>query len=282
MEMEEASDSTQMDLDNPDLELDVEKNADKRAKRKTACSKRKAPTKKKLKTHMGKNKIKVVENSLIYSINLHPRLGVRKSRKPINVDSLEDLFNDDEIVKDMEYELEKTSDKLIQTWNGKSRVSKTIVSSVAGIISAFRKTDVESLSILRNWIYDAHAPLRGEVRKREFIGILSELSYGKSVFYNVEKIDNPADLRDSKKSDVILALNKSEVTTIVEKTIDSRKEDTTSDGDEEVLEKKEVIGCWLWIVELDMCEFGEKEETKVVQNANLSGGSCASTFGNGQ
>ncbi|GJT69311.1 hypothetical protein Tco_1028597 [Tanacetum coccineum] len=32
-----------------------------------------------------------------------------------------------------------------------------------------------------------------------------------------------------------------EVTTIVEKTIDSRKEDTTSDGDEEVLEKKEVI-----------------------------------------
>ncbi|GKD24550.1 zinc finger BED domain-containing protein RICESLEEPER 2 [Tanacetum coccineum] len=35
---------------------------------------------------------------------------VRKSRKPINVDSLEDLFNDDEIVKDMEYELEKTSE----------------------------------------------------------------------------------------------------------------------------------------------------------------------------
>ncbi|GJT50349.1 hypothetical protein Tco_0976506 [Tanacetum coccineum] len=32
---------------------------------------------------------------------------VRKSRKPINVDSLEDLLNDDEIVKDMEYELEK-------------------------------------------------------------------------------------------------------------------------------------------------------------------------------
>ncbi|GKC90214.1 hypothetical protein Tco_1150863 [Tanacetum coccineum] len=47
---QEASDSTQMDLDNPDLELDVEKNADKRAKRKTAGSKRKAPTKKKPKT----------------------------------------------------------------------------------------------------------------------------------------------------------------------------------------------------------------------------------------
>ncbi|GKB18709.1 hypothetical protein Tco_0852632 [Tanacetum coccineum] len=33
-----------------------------------------------------------------------------RSRKPINVDSLEDLFNDDEIVKDMEYELEKISE----------------------------------------------------------------------------------------------------------------------------------------------------------------------------
>ncbi|GKD24549.1 hypothetical protein Tco_1230763, partial [Tanacetum coccineum] len=32
--------------------------------------------------------------------------------------------------------------------------------------------------------------------KQEFIRILSELSYGKSVFYNVEKIYNPADLRD--------------------------------------------------------------------------------------
>ncbi|GJW03955.1 zinc finger BED domain-containing protein RICESLEEPER 2 [Tanacetum coccineum] len=41
--------------------------------------------------------------------NLHQD-WVRKSRKPINVDSLEDLFNDDEIVKDMEYELEKTSE----------------------------------------------------------------------------------------------------------------------------------------------------------------------------
>ncbi|GJY39388.1 zinc finger BED domain-containing protein RICESLEEPER 2 [Tanacetum coccineum] len=37
------------------------------------------------------------------------RLG-EKVKKPINVDSLEDLFNDDEIVKDMEYELEKTSE----------------------------------------------------------------------------------------------------------------------------------------------------------------------------
>ncbi|PWA46107.1 zinc finger BED domain-containing protein RICESLEEPER 2 [Artemisia annua] len=36
---------------------------------------------------------------------------VRKSRKPINVDSLEDLFNDDEIVKDMENLLEKTNEK---------------------------------------------------------------------------------------------------------------------------------------------------------------------------
>ena len=36
---------------------------------------------------------------------------VRKSRKPINVDSLEDLLNDDEIVKDMENLLEKTNEK---------------------------------------------------------------------------------------------------------------------------------------------------------------------------
>nr|GEV39159.1 zinc finger BED domain-containing protein RICESLEEPER 2 [Tanacetum cinerariifolium] len=37
---------------------------------------------------------------------------VRKSRKPINVDSLEDLLNDDKIVKDMEYELEKGEQNL--------------------------------------------------------------------------------------------------------------------------------------------------------------------------
>ncbi|GJZ95337.1 hypothetical protein Tco_0667540 [Tanacetum coccineum] len=43
------------------------------------------------------------------SFNLHQD-WVRKSRKPINVDSLEDLFNDDEIVKDMEYELDKISE----------------------------------------------------------------------------------------------------------------------------------------------------------------------------
>nr|GEZ76695.1 kinesin-like protein KIN-14E [Tanacetum cinerariifolium] len=47
--------------------------------------------------------------------------------------------------------------------------------------------------------------------KREFIRILSKLSYEKLVFYNVEKIDNRADLRDSKKCDVILAFNKSRV-----------------------------------------------------------------------
>ncbi|GJU03501.1 putative ribonuclease H-like domain-containing protein [Tanacetum coccineum] len=46
----EASNSTQMDLDNSDLELDVEKNVDKGSKRKTTGSKRKAPTKKKPKT----------------------------------------------------------------------------------------------------------------------------------------------------------------------------------------------------------------------------------------
>nr|GEV39157.1 zinc finger BED domain-containing protein RICESLEEPER 2 [Tanacetum cinerariifolium] len=37
---------------------------------------------------------------------------VRKSRKPINVDSLEDPLNDNEIVKDMEYELEKGEQNL--------------------------------------------------------------------------------------------------------------------------------------------------------------------------
>ncbi|GKF04622.1 zinc finger BED domain-containing protein RICESLEEPER 2, partial [Tanacetum coccineum] len=46
----EALESAQIDLDNSDLELGVEKNADKRAKRKTTGSKRKAPTKKKPKT----------------------------------------------------------------------------------------------------------------------------------------------------------------------------------------------------------------------------------------
>ncbi|GJT69312.1 kinesin-like calmodulin-binding protein [Tanacetum coccineum] len=105
----------------------------------------------------------------------------------------------------------------------------------SGNYSALSKADVEKLSNFEGIGYDAHAPLRRgynpgnqllrdikttylslknlteEDAKREFIGILSELSYGKSVFYNVEKIDNPADLRDSKKSDVILALNKSEV-----------------------------------------------------------------------
>ncbi|GKD70502.1 hypothetical protein Tco_1324592 [Tanacetum coccineum] len=54
----EASNSTQMDLDNSDLELDVEKNDDKGSKRKTTCSKRKAPTKKKPKTEGQEQKSK--------------------------------------------------------------------------------------------------------------------------------------------------------------------------------------------------------------------------------
>ncbi|GKC66664.1 kinesin-like protein KIN-14E isoform X1 [Tanacetum coccineum] len=116
----------------------------------------------------------------------------------------------------------------------------------SGNYSVLSKADVEksALLILEEIGYDAHAPLRRfskpfythrgynpgnqllrdiettylslknlteDDAKREFIGILSELSYGKSVFYNVEKIDNPADLQDRKKSDVILALKKSGV-----------------------------------------------------------------------
>ncbi|GJT69313.1 kinesin-like protein KIN-14S [Tanacetum coccineum] len=93
----------------------------------------------------------------------------------------------------------------------------------SGNYSALSKADVEKLSallILGEIGYDAHAPLRRgynpgnqllrdiettylslknlteEDAKRKFIIILSELSYGKSIFYNVEKVDNPADLRD--------------------------------------------------------------------------------------
>nr|GEY92827.1 zinc finger BED domain-containing protein RICESLEEPER 2 [Tanacetum cinerariifolium] len=52
---------------------------------------------------------------------------VRKSRKLVNVDRLEDLLNDDEIMKDMEYEHEKTNENdqgeqnmekvLLKLWN---------------------------------------------------------------------------------------------------------------------------------------------------------------------
>ncbi|GKF10983.1 hypothetical protein Tco_0048909, partial [Tanacetum coccineum] len=79
---------------------------------------------------------------------------------------------------------------------------------------------LSALLILGEIGYDAHAPLRRGYNprnqllrdiettylslknltekdaKRKFIIILSELSYGKSIFYNVEKVDNPVDLRD--------------------------------------------------------------------------------------
>ncbi|GJZ83170.1 zinc finger BED domain-containing protein RICESLEEPER 2 [Tanacetum coccineum] len=52
-----------------------------------------------------------------YTESLNAKFILPESRKLINVDSLEDLFNDDEIVKDMEYELEKTSENDNKTWN---------------------------------------------------------------------------------------------------------------------------------------------------------------------
>ncbi|GKE30526.1 zinc finger BED domain-containing protein RICESLEEPER 2 [Tanacetum coccineum] len=131
MEMEEASNSTQMDLDNSDLELDVEKNwwkffdtvyeededGDQVKKGKCKfCSRLIAADSHTngtpgLKNHIEKsckkhlNRLGTNQEALICTQD-----WVRKLRKPINVDSLEDLFNDDEIVKDMEYELEKTSE----------------------------------------------------------------------------------------------------------------------------------------------------------------------------
>ncbi|GKC26884.1 hypothetical protein Tco_1034178 [Tanacetum coccineum] len=137
MEMEEASNSTQMDLDKSDLELDVEKNVDKGSKRKTTGSKRKAPTKKKPKTEgqeqkskwwkffdtvyeededgdqVKKGKCKFCSRLIAAYSHTNDILAIQistvASESAFSTDSLEDLFNDDEIVKDMEYELEKTS-----------------------------------------------------------------------------------------------------------------------------------------------------------------------------